>query len=61
MWTKAYNILADRAVYVVGTIQSGIAVGTAFGLTWTAEQVAATVAFSTAVLSLILGRMVVRR
>ena len=43
---------AALAMGLLAIIESGIALGVAFGLGWTAEQTAAVVAFSTTVLAL---------
>jgi hypothetical protein len=49
--------IADRIknepVLVLAVIQTGLALAVGFGLKWTGEQVALTVAFSAAVLGLI--------
>lgn len=56
-----YELLARRAVYTVAAIEAGLAMLVAFGLDWTAEQVAAVVAFTSAVLSLVFGQSVQRK
>ena len=47
------TIFGREPVLVMAVIQAGIALAVAFGLQWTAEQVALLVAFSATVLGLI--------
>lgn len=58
---RIYELLAARAVYTVATVEAGLAMFVAFGLDWSAEQVAAVVAFTSAALSLIFGNAVQRK
>jgi hypothetical protein len=52
------NLIQTEPALLVGLVQSAIGIGTAFGLGWTAEQVAIVLAFTGTLLSVIARSMV---
>jgi hypothetical protein len=52
------RLIQDEPALIVGLVQSAIGIGTAFGLGWTAEQVAIVLAFTGTLLSVIARSMV---
>ena len=52
------TILGREPVLILSAIQAGVALFVAFGLGWTAEQVAVVIAFSAALLGLIARKRV---
>jgi hypothetical protein len=52
------NLIQNEPVLLVGLVQSAIAMATAFGLGWTAEQVAIVLAFTQTFLTVIARSMV---
>jgi hypothetical protein len=52
------NLIQTEPVLLVGLVQSAIAMATAFGLGWTAEQVAIVLAFTQTFLTVIARSMV---
>lgn len=57
LWEQA----ASRAVYVVAFVQAVVALLVAFGLDWTADQMAAVSVVTSALLSMVFGQTVQRK